>query len=174
MASIRTEQSTDLAAIRQVNIAAFGSAHEANLVDCLRSSIEILSLVAVELDRIVGHICFSPITIAGESDRDLNLLGLAPLAVLPDYQRQGIGSLLVRQGLAECTRLGCQAVFVLGNPAYYGRFGFTPARHPGLQCEFLVPDDAFMVLELVGGGLNDRAGTVKYAAAFDRFKSQLN
>ncbi|MBW4620739.1 MAG: N-acetyltransferase [Cyanosarcina radialis HA8281-LM2] len=163
---IRAEKPEDAIAIRQVNVAAFGRENEANLVDRLRAVESTFSLVAVEFDRIVGHIFFSPVALEGQYQDPLFLLGLAPLAVLPNYQRQGIGSLLVRHGLKECVRLGVQAVFVLGNPKYYRRFGFVTAKEKGLGCEYKVPDEAFMVLELQDGSLVGCRGTVKYRSEF--------
>jgi putative acetyltransferase len=163
---IRAEKPEDAIAIHQVNVAAFGREAEANLVDRLRGVASTFSLVAVESDRIVGHIFFSPVTIEEQCDNSLLFLGLAPLAVLPNYQRQGIGSLLVQHGLKECMRLGVRAVFVLGNPKYYRRFGFSTAKEKGLGCEYTVPDEAFMVLELRGGSLAGYRGTVKYRSEF--------
>jgi putative acetyltransferase len=163
---IRAEKPEDAIAIRQVNVAAFGREDEANLVDRLRGVASTFSLVAVESDRVVGHIFFSPVAIEGQCDDSLFFLGLAPLAVLPHYQRQGIGSLLVQHGLKECVRLGVQAVFVLGNPKYYRRFEFITAKEKGLGCEYTVPHEAFMILELRGGSLAGCRGTVKYRSEF--------
>jgi putative acetyltransferase len=167
---VRSEKLEDLEAIRRVNVAAFGRESEADLVDQLRGAASTFSFVAVESEQIVGHIFFSPVELDGEGNTDLPMLGLAPLAVLPDYQRQGIGSLLIRHGLQECDRLGFKAIVVLGHPEYYPRFGFTPAKQRGLRCEFSVPDEAFMLLELLSGALEGCAGTVKYRSEFDQFK----
>jgi putative acetyltransferase len=97
-------------------------------------------------------------------------LGLAPIAVLPNYQRQGIGSSLIQYSLKELTQLGFQAVVVLGYPEYYPRFGFIPAKEKGLKCEYVVPDEAFMVLELEMGVLDKYAGTVKYRPEFSKLE----
>jgi putative acetyltransferase len=171
---IQSDKPEDLAAIRKVNIAAFGRESEADLVDRLRGSASTLSFVAVESAQIVGHIFFSQVTMpdsGGSANAgDLLVLGLAPVAVLPEYQRQGIGSLLIGHGLAECTRLGCKAVVVLGSPAYYPRFGFIPAKDKGLRCDYPVPDEAFMVLELASGALEGCVGMVKYRSEFDRLE----
>ena len=94
------------------------------------------------------------------------VMGLAPMAVLPERQRQGIGSALVREGLSAIERMGADAVVVLGHPAYYPRFGFKPAATYGLRSEYDVPDDVFMALELRPGVLEDIKGKVKYAPAF--------
>ncbi|MEG4506976.1 N-acetyltransferase [Microcoleus sp. F6_B4] len=164
--NIRTENPEDVEAVRNINIAAFGRENEANLVDRLRGIASTFSFVAVQSDRIVGHIFFSPVVVEGKCSRNLSILGLAPVAVLPNYQRQGIGTLLVREGLKECGRSGFQAVVVLGHPDFYPRFGFIPASRKNLGCEYDVPDEAFMVLELESGALQDCSGTVKYRSEF--------
>ena len=163
---IRTEKPEDLETVRQVNIAAFGRENEANLVDRLRGIAATYSFVAVQSDRIVGHIFFSPVVVAGKCSSNLSILGLAPVAVLPEYQRQGIGTLLIQHGLQECRRSGFQVVVVLGYPDFYSRFGFIPASRKSLKCEYDVPDEAFMVLELESGALQDCSGTVKYRSEF--------
>ena len=93
-------------------------------------------------------------------------MGLAPMAVAPARQRAGIGSALVRDGLARCRRQGVEAVFVVGHPAYYPRFGFSLASGFGITCEFEVPDEAFMALELAPGALRGRTGQVFFHEAF--------
>ncbi|MEG4028865.1 MULTISPECIES: N-acetyltransferase [unclassified Microcoleus] len=163
---IRTEKPEDVEAVRNINIAAFGRKNEANLVDKLRGIASTFSFVAVQSDRIVGQIFFSPVVVEGKCSRNLSILGLAPVAVLPNYQRQGIGTLLIQHGLKECGRSGFQAVVVLGHPDFYPRFGFIPASRKSLKCEYDVPDEAFMVLELESGALQDCSGTVKYRSEF--------
>jgi putative acetyltransferase len=163
---IRSEKPEDLEAVRKVNIAAFGRENEANLVDSLRGSASTFSFVAVQSDRIVGHLFFSLVAVEGKCSSNLSILGLAPVAVLPNYQRQGIGTLLIREGLKECGRSGFHAVVVLGHPDFYPRFGFIPASRKGLGCEYDVPDEAFMVLELESAALQDCSGTVKYRSEF--------
>lgn len=167
---IRAEKPEDLEAIRKVNVAAFGRESEANLVDQLRSAASTSSFVAVESEQIVGHIFFSPVAIEGACNDSLFILGLAPIAVLPEYQRKGIGSLLIQHSLEECTRLGCKAVVVLGHPEYYPKFRFVPAKEKGLRCEYTVPDEAFMVLELERGALQGCSGTVKYRSEFNQLE----
>jgi putative acetyltransferase len=93
-------------------------------------------------------------------------MGLAPMAVLPARQRQGIGSALVRDGLGRCRELGYEAVVVLGHPGYYPRFGFVPASRFGIGCEYDVPAEVFMALELVPGALRGKPGTIRYHPAF--------
>lgn len=169
---VRAEKPEDVEAIRKLNIAAFGRENEADLVDRLRGNKSTFSFVATESpiksQSIIGHIFFSPVEIVG-SDY-INILGLAPVAVLPEYQRQGIGSLLIRHGLVECARLGFKAVVVLGSPEYYPRFGFITAKQNGLKCEYNVPDEAFMVSELVSGALKGCMGTVKYHLEFNKLE----
>lgn len=166
---IRAEKPEDIEAVRQVNIGAFDRENEANLVDRLRGIAPTFSFVAVQSDRIVGHLFFSPVAVAGKCPSNLSILGLAPVAVLPDYQRQGIGSLLIREGLKECARSGFEAVVVLGHPDFYPRFGFISASRKNLRCEYDVPDEVFMVLELESGALQDCTGTVKYRSEFRIF-----
>ncbi len=163
---IRAEKSGDIAAIRMVNLAAFGRDSEANLVDQLRGVASTLSLVAVEAEQIVGHVFFSPVTIEGTCPDPFLMLGLGPVAVLPDRQRQGIGSLLIHHGLEVCRQLGCKAVVVLGYPEYYRRFGFGPAKQKGLSCEYPVPNEVFMVLELEPDALVACQGLIKYRPEF--------
>jgi putative acetyltransferase len=162
---IRAEQEKDRAAVHAVNISAFETPLEANLVDALREQAEpVVSLVAEDNGAIVGHIMFSPVSVPGRPA--LRIMGLAPMAVAPEHQRQGIGSALVYAGLELCKQLGFGAVVVLGHPAYYPRFGFAPAAGFGIGCEYDVPDDVFMVLELQADFLRGVSGKVKYHAAF--------
>ncbi len=164
--TIRGERPGDATAIRAVNLAAFPTAFEADLVDRLRSSAKpTISQVAVVDDEIAGHIFFSPVRISKRDD--LKVMGLAPMAVRPAYQRQGIGAALIHSGLAGCQLLGYGAVVVLGHPGYYPRFGFTPADRAGLRCVYDVPVEAFMMLELHPGYLQNVQGTVTYHPAFD-------
>ncbi len=159
---VRAECPEDHAQVRHVNEIAFGRHGEADLVDALRSAgVATLSLVAVRHSTVVGHILFSPVTVTSPSG-DFVAVGLAPMAVLPEVQRIGIGSLLVRAGLAALERAGHEAVVVLGDPAYYPRFGFVRASGHGLRWEHDAPDEAFMVLELRPGGLAGRTGIVRY------------
>lgn len=166
MISIRKERPEDIAAIHHVNEQAFGQADEASLVDRLRENGKaIISLVATEDARVVGHILFSPVTIESASKKSA-AIGLAPMAVLPEFQNQGIGSRLVNTGLEECKRLGYGAVVVLGHPKFYPRFGFVPSVQYRLKSEYDVPDEVFMVLELGNGALTDCSGIVKYQPEF--------
>ena len=162
---IRPEEPGDIPAIHQVNRQAFETAVEASLVDALRRQAQpLISLVAVVDDEVAGHILFSPVTLS--TDPGARIMGLAPMAVVPAKQRQGIGTALVRAGLEECRRLSFEAVIVLGHADYYPRFGFVPASRHGLTCEYDVPDEVFMVLELSPGTLEGRSGVIRYHAAF--------
>lgn len=159
---IRREQSGDEAPIAHVNDAAFGGSVEARIVDAARrAGHAAISLVAVDGSRITGHILFTPIVLDPPA-APLRMLGLGPMAVLPEFQRHGIGSRLAEAGLRECAQAGCQAVVVIGHPEFYPRFGFRPAGAYGLRNEFGVDGDAFMVLELVPGALSDQRGLVRY------------
>mgnify|MGYP005833858151 CR=1 FL=1 len=169
--TIRPERAEDEAAVRQVVELAFGRPVEARLVELLRRREQIISLVAEIDGQVVGHIMFAEVTVGGWA---CNVLGLAPLAVLPARQGQGVGSALVRQGLEACRQAGAAAVIVLGHPTYYPRFGFTPASSFGLRYEnpHFSPEQieaAFMALELVPGGLAGVGGLVGLGPEFDTF-----
>ena len=166
MVTIRQEMPEDIASIRYVNEQAFGQKEEAALIDKLRNrDIVTLSLVASQEGQIVGHILFSPATVTSEYS-SFEVIALAPMAVIPEYQRKGIGSQLVLAGLEECRRLGHEIVVVLGHPDYYPRFGFIPAKPKGIACEFEVPEEAWMILELREGTLAGRRGVVKFQPEF--------
>ena len=169
--TVRSESSSDIGAIHDVNVEAFGQPAEADLVDALRAAGgAALSLVAEDGDgSIVGHILFSPVTVRCDSDGsliDVRALGLAPMAVLPRCQREGVGTALVRAGLDQLRAQGVDAVFVLGHPAYYPRFGFERASAFGKRWEHDAPDEAFMALELRAGVLGGDAATVAFRPEF--------
>lgn len=162
---IRFERREDAPRIRNLHRAAFGSTLEGDIVDALRvAGAALVSLVAIDEGEVVGHILFSPVTITGADS--MQTVALGPMAALPDRQRRGIGSALVNAGIEECRKRGVQAVFVVGHAEYYPRFGFVQAEKFGISCEFNVADDAFMVLELVDGALQGRAGVVHFHEAF--------
>jgi putative acetyltransferase len=160
---IRDATASDFAAIRQVLRHAFPADDEANLVEQLRADGDVLfELVAASDIAIQGHILYSPLAIqrGGEA---LRAAALAPVAVLPAFQNQGLGGALIRAGNARCGELGCDAIIVLGHAAYYPRFGFSPAAAEPLAAPFSGPH--FMGLELKPGVLAG-GGRVKYAKAF--------
>lgn len=165
--TIREEREGDRAAIHEVNRRAFPTPAEADLVDALRGAAQPwISLVAEIEDQIVGHILFTPVRVVGEGG-ERAALGLAPMAVLPDFQNRGIGSRLVRAGLEACRAQGHPVVFVLGHPAYYPRFGFQPAAPRGLCFKGPEFDPYFMVAELEPGALGGWAGRVEYRREFE-------
>lgn len=163
--NIRPETEKDKTAIQEINQSAFETFAEATLVYTLREQCHpIISLIAEEDGKVVGHIMFSPVTLS--ESFDLKIMGLAPVAVLPNYQRKGIGAALVQAGLDGCKKLGFGAVVVLGHTNYYPRFGFIPAARFGIHCEYDVPEEAFMVMELQPSYLTGAKGKVKYHSAF--------
>jgi putative acetyltransferase len=163
---IREENPQDASAVRELNRLAFGGDDEALLVDALRAAGAVtLSLVACVEGAIVGHILFSPVVIDTDHDRT-PAVGLGPMCVLATHQRQGIGSALVRAGLAELRARRHGVVVVVGHSAYYPRFGFERGSRHGLAWEVPCPDEAFMVHELEPGALKRLRGVVRYRPEF--------
>ena len=166
MLTIRPEMPDDAAEVRAVNEAAFGGTLEAELIERLRVRRALtISLVALQDGQVVGHIAFSLVAIES-ADSSFEAITLAPVAVLPAHQRQGVGGRLVRAGLQECQNLGHDIVVVVGHPTYYPRFGFVPAREKGIGCEVAARQEACMVLELREGALAGRGGTVRFQPEF--------
>ena len=162
--AIRPEQPGDAAGVRQVNERAFGTPAEADLVDALRGSDGSISLVATVGAAVIGHIMFTPVAL--DAAAAVRAAGLAPMSVLPAHQRAGVGTELVRAGLAACREQGYSAVVVVGHPAFYPRFGFSPAHTYGLHCEFDVPREAFMVAVLDRQVSPQLTGLVRYRPEF--------
>lgn len=165
--TIRPERPADAARIRHVNELAFGQPAEADLVEKLRQTcMDSLSLVA-EDDAVVGHILFTPVVVESAGRRVIGM-GLAPMAVLPDRQRQGIGSQLVRRGLDILRERGCPFVVVVGHPEYYPRFGFEPASAHSLASQWEgMPGAAFMALVLDVHAMAGVSGVAKYRGEFN-------
>ena len=163
LVEVREGSPGDVADIRDVNRRAFGHDQEANIVDALRSNGgALLSLVATLNGRVVGHIMYSPISVTGQAAG----AALGPMAVLPEHQRQGIGSRLVETGSRKLQGSGCPFIIVVGHPQYYPRFGFRPASAHGITCEREVPDDVCMLLVLDQSKLQAFSGLVKYRHEF--------
>jgi len=159
---IREERADNVAAIREVNRRAFGSDTEARIVDALRANGALsLSLVAVRDGHVVGHIAYSPVTVAGVTGA-----ALGPMAVLPEHQRQGIGTRLVQEGNRELEERGCPFVVLVGHAGFYPRFGFAPARARGIESEWEVPDDSFFLLILDEATMRGVRGPARYRLEF--------
>ena len=165
MFKIRAEQSGDAAAIHAVHSSSFPTSAEADLVERLRAAGRLsVSRVAEAHGQIVGHVAFSPVT----ADRASGGVGLAPVAVLELHRRHGIAADLIRAGLAACRESGFTWCVVLGEPAYYQRFGFRPAPAFGLTDEY-GGGDCFQVLELADGAMPSGSGLIRYAPEFGVF-----
>lgn len=162
---IRREEPEDISSIYALNVLAFNQAAEARLIDKLRKNYSIyLSLVATIQEKVVGHIFFTPVTIDTIS---CNAMGLAPMAVHPEWQRKGIGSKLVQAGIAILKERGYDLIAVLGDPAFYGRFGFKTASHLGIICEYEnIDDSAFMVLMFGHLPLSGKRALLRYCPEF--------
>ena len=166
MVTIREECPEDIEAIRAVNQEAFGQPQEGQLVDALRTNGGVLlSLVATLNGRVVGHILYSPLSVGSDGEKVIGA-GLGPMAVLAEYQRQGIGGKLIETGNQKLREVGCAFIVVLGHLEYYPRFGFKPASGYGIQCEWDVPDNVFMVLVMDQSKMKGVSGLAKYRQEF--------
>ena len=168
MVTVRLEKPEDTPQVRRVNSEAFGQSTEAGIVDELRRACpEALFLVAEDEGEIVGHIAFTPVVIDNPVAK-VEGMGLAPMAVLPSRQRQGIGSRLVKTGLNRLRDSGCAYVIVLGHPEYYPRFGFELASRYNVECQWEgVPDEAFMILVFDHSVLQNLSGVARYRDEFN-------
>lgn len=156
---VRDETRNDVTAIRQVVVAAFEREVEADLVDALRKSGDaVISLVAEDKCEIVGHVLFSKLRAPEQC------IALAPVSVTPSRHNQGVGSALIHEGLARAERAGWEAVFLVGEPEYYKRFGFDAATASRFTTDY--PRRYLLALELTRHSLRERAGAVVYAPPF--------
>jgi putative acetyltransferase len=196
MLTIRPEEPSDFPAVYDVNLQAFEKADEADLVEAVRPVTNpLISLVALTDDLVIGHALFTPVTVHGPTALGLDdgptalglddgpagvhkAMGLGPVAVLPEFQGQGIGSRLIRAGLEACRDIGQYVVFVLGHPGYYPRFGFRPVMGgelnepdipglPELHYQDAELDPYFMVAELKPAALAGMSGSVYYLPQFE-------
>lgn len=154
--------------MRRLLTDAFGGSDEADLVDELRRRPDVFTLVAEREDAVVGAITFSPV-FGRDGDSNVRAVGLAPMAVRPEWQRRRIGSALVRAGIDACRARHHGLIVVFGHPDYYPRFGFKSSRGVGPRCKWSREDDHFMYLELEAGQLALTGGHVDYCPEFDRF-----
>ncbi len=156
---VRNEVNSDASAVRRVTMLAFEREEEAELVEALRESGDaVISLVAEDDGEIVGHVLFSKLQAPDQC------IALAPVSVPPNRQNKGFGSALIRAGLERAKRDGWQAVFLLGEPAYYERFGFRAAKAD--KFETVYPKSYVMALELTPHALRARTGELIYASPF--------
>ena len=150
--NVREETEDDVTAIHEVEVAAFGQADEAELVDALRRNGKlVISLIAEEHGKIEGHIGFSEMETEPRLE-NYRILGLAPVAVIPSKQKQGVGSAMITRGLILAEDRGYTHVVLLGEPLYYSRFGFLPARAFGISNEYTKSDE-FMIKALRATGM---------------------
>jgi putative acetyltransferase len=168
MLAVRPETIEDIPWIRILYERSFEQAVEADIVDKLRQACpETLSFVAEDEDRVVGHILFTPAAIESD-EKVIQGVALAPMAVMPERQREGIGTRLVKHGFKVLQDRSCPFVIVLGHPAYYPRFGFEPASKYGITCQWEgVPDEAFMILIFDKMAIEGISGVARYRDEFD-------
>jgi len=169
MVEIRQEEANDFPAVYDVNSKAFKRKVEARLVDRLRLSrafIPDLSLVAIIDSKVVGYILFTEIIIV-DGEREEISLALAPMAVIPEMQRHGIGKQLIHYGFSRAKEMGYKSVIVLGHAEYYPKHGFVPTSRWQIKPPYNVPTNSFMGIELVENGLSGVKGTVKYSKEFE-------
>jgi putative acetyltransferase len=168
--TIRQEQAQDHARVYQINARAFGGEAEALLVNRLRMSLAFvpeLSLVAENETVLIGYLLLTKIQIWHNKIQVAESLALAPLAVLPEFQKKGIGSALVGHGLVQARAMNFKSVVVLGHPHYYPKFGFMPAHSWGIKAPFAVKPNHFMALELKPNALAKASGLVEYPREFE-------
>lgn len=167
--NIQEETEQDVQGIRLVHRLAFQRDGEADVVDRLRENCPVfISLVAKIGDKVIGHVLFTPARLIQNQGWSIEGLGLAPLAVLPEYQKQGVGTGLCVEGLTRAALSGYPFAVVLGDSAYYPRFGFKKASTFGIRCAYEdIPDEAFMIKILKPKIMTDVEGVVYYRQEFD-------
>ncbi len=169
---LRQEQHFDHKDVFELNCLAFGQENEAKLVAALRNNSETfvpeLSIVASQNNKVIGHILFTRIVVQNNNGTTHYSLALAPMAVIPELQKQGIGAQLIKHGLKVAKVLGYGSVIVLGHEHYYPKFGFQPAANWGIKAPFEVPTECFMAIELEKDALKNISGTVRYPSEFER------
>jgi putative acetyltransferase len=167
MRKLRTGAISDAEAITAVHDRAFNNKGEGKLVCLLRESeafVSDLSIVAEQDGEVIGHVLFTKIALV-EDGRDLNCLSLAPVAVAPKYQRQGVGKDLIEEGIRRAKSLGFSSILVLGDPKYYGRFGFEHRLASAVSCKYQC--EHFQGLELRPNSLAAmKSASATYPAAF--------
>jgi putative acetyltransferase len=169
--AVRPEMPGDYAAIRRIHEQTFGRLDEAFLVETLRKEqgfLPDLSLVAVKNNIIVGHVLFFPVTIVTPEGKEETSLALASASVYPDFQRQGIGGKLIREGLSIAVRRQYRSVAVCGHADFYLRFGFRKASDFGIKSPFACSDETFLIRELQPQSLSALTGIVRYPSPFHR------
>jgi len=169
MITLRHETKNDYPAITRVNDLAFGRKAEGNLIKQLRNKntfVPELSIIAEYNKQVVGHMLFTLVEITNEH-KSHQTLTLAPMAVIPEYQKKSIGKLMIVFGLQEARELGHRSVIVVGHPSYYPKFGFVPASKWNISSPFPAPEEAFMALELQTGSLSGIDGRVVFPPEFD-------
>ena len=164
---IRNEMEADYDQVYEVNLQAFNSEAEPLIVTKLRSSPNVISLVALVDSQIVGHIIFSPIKVeTGFGINSSDVVALGPMSVSPKFQNIKIGSKLVRRGIEECKSKKYKLVVVLGHPNFYPKFGFIEAQPKGITCQWDVSSEAWMLIELIEGITQEIKGKAIYDNAF--------
>ncbi len=172
---IRESKESDKSDIFNIHTLAFGKKEGPEIAELVadlfddRTADPSLSLVAVEKNRLIGHILFTKATLSGHTD-SVKIQLLAPLAIRPEFQKKGGGGRLIKEGLKRLKASGTQLVFVLGHPEYYPRSGFRPAGVLGFSAPYPIPDEhaaAWMVLELVPGMIGSVHGQVRCSDGLD-------
>jgi predicted N-acetyltransferase YhbS len=168
---LRQETQEDFKDVFDLNHIAFGQENEARLIDALRKNTKAfvpeLSIVATKNNKVVGHILFTKIKIKDDNGNLNESLGLAPMAVRPEFQKFGIGGQLIKRGFEVANELGFKSVIVLGHEHYYPKFGFQPANKWNIKAPFDIPPNVFMAIELAPDGLKNISGTAVYPKEFE-------